>query len=126
MCGRAESVGAVVVVRCVRDGGCVGRRRRWSRVVSQFRHRDLDRPETAHERQRADGEPEASERVRAETDPHDEMEGLYIKVESEGQVVGRYKYVRASFLTSILESGSHWLSRPIVPNQLAADVDIFA
>jgi hypothetical protein len=65
-------------------------------------------------------------RVRAETDPGDTMEGLYIKVEEEGQVVGRYKYVRASFLTQVLDSGSHWLTRPIIPNGLADGVDLFA
>jgi hypothetical protein len=47
------------------------------------------------------------------------MEGLYIKVEEDGQVLQRYKYVRASFLTTVIDSGSHWLSRPIVPNRLA-------
>jgi hypothetical protein len=41
-------------------------------------------------------------------------------------VKGRYKYIRASFLTTVLQSDSHWLSRPIIPNQLAPDVDIFA
>ena len=66
------------------------------------------------------------ERVVGETDPADEMEGLYVKVEEGDVVTGRYKYVRASFLTSVLDSGSHWLSRPIVANQLAAGVDIFA
>jgi hypothetical protein len=39
--------------------------------------------------------------------------------------VGRYKFVRASFLTSVVESGSHWLKRPIVPNQLRPGVDLF-
>ena len=65
------------------------------------------------------------ERLANETDPADEMEGLYIKVESGGLVTDRYKFVRASFLTSVVESGSHWLNRPIVPNRLAAGVDIF-
>jgi RNA ligase len=59
------------------------------------------------------------ERVRRETDPSDLMEGLYIKVEEEGQVKARYKYVRADFLTTVRDSGTHWLRRPIVPNQLA-------
>ncbi|MGG6268467.1 RNA ligase family protein [Leptolyngbya sp. AN03gr2] len=54
------------------------------------------------------------------------MEGLYIKVESLDWTIERYKYVRADFLTTILQSESHWLSRPIVPNQLRADVDLFA
>lgn len=65
-------------------------------------------------------------KIRKETDPHDAMEGLYLKVEENGVVVERYKWVRASFLTSIADSGTHWLSRPIVPNQLAPDVDMFA
>jgi hypothetical protein len=54
------------------------------------------------------------------------MEGLYIKVEEAEIVRARYKFVRASFLTAVSQSGSHWLSRPIIPNQLAAGVDIFA
>ncbi len=66
------------------------------------------------------------ERARRETDPADESEGLYLKVEDGGVVVERYKWVRASFLTSVVDSGSHWLSRPIVPNQLAPGVDLFA
>lgn len=68
----------------------------------------------------------ASERVAFETDPADEMEGLYIKVEAGDEVVGRYKFVRASFLTAVVDSGSHWLSRPIVPNRLKEGADIFA
>lgn len=66
------------------------------------------------------------ERVRRETDPSDHAEGLYIKVEDRGVVTERYKWIRASFLTSVVDSGSHWLSRPIVPNQLAPGVDLFA
>jgi hypothetical protein len=58
------------------------------------------------------------ERALNETDPSDDMEGLYIKVEEDGQVVARYKWVRHSFLSSVLESGSHWLSRPILPNRV--------
>jgi hypothetical protein len=64
-------------------------------------------------------------RARQQTDPSHLMEGLYIKVESEGIVQARYKYVRADFLTTILQSESHWLSRPIIPNQLRLDVDLF-
>jgi hypothetical protein len=63
--------------------------------------------------------------VSAETDPSETMEGLYIKVEEEGRVVERYKLIRPSFLTTVLQSGSHWLDRPIVPNQLRAGVDLF-
>jgi hypothetical protein len=53
------------------------------------------------------------------------MEGLYIKVEQGGTVAERYKYIRASFLSAVLDSGSHWLDRPIVPNQLSSGVDLF-
>ena len=55
----------------------------------------------------------------SETDPSVLMEGLYIKIESGGEVVERMKYVRASFFQSVVQSDSHWLDRPIVPNQLA-------
>lgn len=54
-----------------------------------------------------------------ETDPSTTMEGLYIKIEENGKVVSRLKYVRASFLQCVEESATHWLERPIIPNQLA-------
>jgi hypothetical protein len=66
-----------------------------------------------------------AERAWNETDPSDLMEGLYVKVEEEGRVVERYKWVRADFLAAVLDSGTHWLKRPIVPNQLAEGVDLF-
>lgn len=66
------------------------------------------------------------ERLRGETDPADEMEGLYLKVEAGDHTVDRYKFIRASFLTSVVDSGSHWLDRPIVPNQLAEGAGFFA
>jgi RNA ligase len=53
------------------------------------------------------------------------MEGLYIKVETPKLTVARYKYVRPDFLTTILQSDSHWLSRPIIPNQLQHGVNLF-
>jgi hypothetical protein len=65
------------------------------------------------------------DRIWKETDPSDLMEGLYIKHEEADRVVGRYKWIRAGFLTCVVDSGTHWLRRPIVPNQLAADVDLF-
>ncbi|MEW5848374.1 MAG: RNA ligase family protein [Myxococcota bacterium] len=64
------------------------------------------------------------ERVRRETDISDEMEGLYLKVEEDGVVRGRYKHVRRDFLTAIVDGGSHWSTRPILPNALARGVDI--
>lgn len=66
------------------------------------------------------------ERGLQETDSADTAEGLYMKVEEEGKVVERFKFVRSSFQNAIMDSGTHWLNRPIVPNQLADNVDIFA
>jgi hypothetical protein len=54
------------------------------------------------------------------------MEGLYIKHEADGQVLGRYKYVRAGFLQAVADSGEHWMDRPIEANQLREGVDLFA
>jgi RNA ligase len=64
------------------------------------------------------------DRARRETDPSDLAEGLYIKVEEDGRVVERYKWIRASFLTAVADSSTHWLARPILPNQLAPGADI--
>ena len=65
------------------------------------------------------------ERVIKETDPSTTMEGLYIKVEENGVVTDRFKYVRASFLTTVIQSESHWLNRPIIANLLDDGVDLF-
>jgi hypothetical protein len=93
-------------------------------------HVGRSRMKTEHWRRRLARAAEARDlepsRIEAETDPSDDMEGLYLKVEEQGRVSGRFKYVRASFLTSVLESDSHWLNRPIVPNELAPGVDLFA
>lgn len=58
-----------------------------------------------------------------ETDPSMLMEGLYIKIEEGGEVVRRMKFVRGSFLQCVEESQTHWLDRPIIPNQLAGSVE---
>lgn len=65
------------------------------------------------------------EMVEHQTDASDLAEGLYIKVESGDRVVERYKFVRASFLQAVADSGSHWMDRPILPNQLRDGCDIF-
>jgi hypothetical protein len=65
------------------------------------------------------------DQIGKETDSSDLMEGLYVKVEQGGRVIERYKFIRATFLTTVLDSGSHWLRRPILPNQLDAGVDLF-
>jgi hypothetical protein len=66
------------------------------------------------------------EQALMETDPTGLMEGLYVKWEEDGQVKGRYKYVRRQFLQTVRDSGSHWLDRPIIPNQLGPGVELFA
>lgn len=58
------------------------------------------------------------ERVFKETENTNLMEGLYIKVEENGVVVDRMKYVRYSFLQTVEESNTHWLDRTIIPNKL--------
>jgi hypothetical protein len=65
-------------------------------------------------------------RVVAQTEPSGWMEGLYVKWEEGGEVRGRFKYVRASFLQTVFDSDSHWMERPTVPNQLKAGVELFA
>lgn len=62
--------------------------------------------------------------VERQTDRSDLMEGLYIKVEEDGRVVERFKYVRQDFLTTVADSESHWQSRPILPNRLRADAAV--
>lgn len=59
-----------------------------------------------------------SARVAQETDSTNHLEGLYIKVEEGGQVVARCKFVRPDFLSAVRDTATHWLDRPIVPNQL--------
>jgi hypothetical protein len=61
-----------------------------------------------------------------QTDRAEHGEGLYLKLEQAGEVVGRYKYVRPGFVQTIVDSGTHHSERPIVPNGLRAGADLFA
>jgi len=61
-----------------------------------------------------------------QTDKSDLSEGMYIKVEDERQVLGRYKWVRPDFVQTILDSGSHHSTRPVIPNGLAPEADLYA
>ena len=63
------------------------------------------------------------EKNRRETDLSGQMEGLYIKVEEDGRVVDRMKYVRAEFLQCVDFSETHWIDRPIIPNQLMVPME---
>jgi len=61
-----------------------------------------------------------------QTDRAEHGEGLYLKLEQAGEVVGRYKYVRSGFVQTIVDSGTHHSERPIVPNGLRIGADLFA
>ena len=58
------------------------------------------------------------DRIFKETENTMSMEGIYIKVEENGEVVDRMKFVRYSFLQTVEESATHWLDRTIIPNKL--------
>ena len=58
-----------------------------------------------------------------ETELSGMMEGLYIKVEENGQVACRMKFVRAAFLQCVDFSETHWIEKPIIPNQLAVPTE---
>jgi hypothetical protein len=62
--------------------------------------------------------PHDPELVQRQTDPSGLMEGLYIKIEEDGRVIERFKYVRPDFVAMVMDSESHWQSRPILPNEL--------
>lgn len=53
------------------------------------------------------------------------MEGLYLRIETEGAVSGRAKFVRPEFVEKIQQS-THWQHQAVVPNRLAGGVDIWS
>ena len=57
------------------------------------------------------------QQILKESDLSPLMEGLYIKVEENGVVKERMKYVRPSF-TQLEESQTRWIDRPIITNLL--------
>lgn len=63
-----------------------------------------------------------ADQICRETDAARTMEGIYIKVEENGEVVDRMKYVRASFLQTIETPRAQWLDRPIVPNRITQTI----
>ena len=64
-----------------------------------------------------------SEKNLKDTDLSGLMEGLYIKIEENGQVIDRMKFVRAAFLQCVDFSETHWIDRPIIPNQLSVPIE---
>ncbi|MBO5328323.1 MAG: RNA ligase family protein [Clostridia bacterium] len=59
------------------------------------------------------------EEILSQTNLDGIMEGLYIKVEEDGVVKNRVKFVRSAFKQSLKESDKGWHQRPIIPNLLA-------
>ena len=53
------------------------------------------------------------------------MEGVYLRTEADGVVTGRAKVVRPEFVEKIKQS-NHWQHQIMVPNELAAGVDIWS
>lgn len=61
-----------------------------------------------------------------ETDASRTMEGIYIKIEENGEVVDRMKFVRNTFLQTVEQSQINWLDRPIIPNRIICKLsDLF-
>lgn len=53
------------------------------------------------------------------------MEGLYLRIEANGQAVGRAKIVRPEFVERVKQS-EHWQHQQMIPNQLADGADIWS
>jgi hypothetical protein len=53
------------------------------------------------------------------------MEGIYLRTEADGQVIGRAKLVRSEFVEKIKQS-EHWQHQAIVPNLLAPEAEIWS
>ena len=67
-----------------------------------------------------------ADKICAETDGSVTMEGLYLKLEENGVVTDRLKFVRSSYSQHILDSSTPWIDRPIVPNELSRPLgDLF-
>lgn len=62
----------------------------------------------------------------AMADKSDRSEGLYLKVETEHETVGRLKWVRRDFVQAIQDSGKHHSEQPFVANGLRQGADIFS
>jgi inhibitor of KinA sporulation pathway (predicted exonuclease) len=65
------------------------------------------------------------EEILKETDDSDLMEGLYIKVEADGKVVDRMKYVCYGYVQSAGVADGDWLKKPIVQNKLKDGAEAF-
>ena len=72
---------------------------------------------------------EAARKLMVEHGPmygEEKPEGLYLKVEKKGEVIGRYKLVRDEFIQKIIDDNIHWKDRAIEVQGLADGFDIFS
>lgn len=53
------------------------------------------------------------------------MEGLYLRVEANGEVTGRAKLVRPEFVEKVKQS-EHWQHQRMIPNELADGAEIWS
>ena len=118
---REMLVGSPVVSVPVVHTGVVRRLKDLTALVKPSLYKTANWRESLHAAQDATGATFGAN----ETDDSDLSEGLYIKWEENGIVRGRYKWVRGAFVQTILDSGTHWRDRVVVPNGLRSDVDIF-
>jgi hypothetical protein len=65
----------------------------------------------------------AGEKELEHSDMTNLMEGVYVRIEDENWVVGRMKHPREEF-SKVLEDDSHWMTRPIIQNQLEPGIVI--
>lgn len=104
--------------------GTIGRAEDITRLIRPSLYKSADWRDALDQAAVASGS--RADFVAKQTEDSDLAEGLYIKVEPAGTVTERYKYVRHDFLQAIAASEGHWQDRPILRNQLAPGVDIFA
>ena len=64
-----------------------------------------------------------AEQICRQTETTTLMEGIYIKVEENGMVTDRLKYVRRTFLQTQETSDQAWFARAIVPNGLSVPIE---
>lgn len=58
-----------------------------------------------------------------QTDLSGTMEGIYIKLEEDGEVKFRAKFVKPKFTQMIDSLDEHWSDRPIIPNKLSIPIE---
>ena len=113
--------GSPVVSVPVLGSGCFQKKEELLGLLGQSRF--TTGSQRAHLRDAAEKLRLDPEKACAETELSGMMEGLYIKIEEDGRVVDRMKFVRSAFLQCVDFSEQHWIDKPIIPNQLAVPVE---